>query len=156
MRDHPRMRGEDRKVRLFQQLNQGSPPHARGRRVGGVGEGRLRVDHPRMRGEDIQQIILGFDALGSPPHARGRHHVSLGGLGVRRITPACAGKTRRVRGRVRHVPDHPRMRGEDISPDGSSPILSGSPPHARGRPCSRPHSTDQSGITPACAGKTLL
>ena len=92
-----------------------------------------------------------------------------------RITPACAGKTRRPYVRRRSQPDHPRMRGEDKS--GVAPVGKGrgSPPHARGRllcsPISCPTGMDhprmrgedgqrrpRTGlmcwITPACAGKT--
>ena len=71
--DHPRMRGEDMRPRLFRIRVEGSPPHARGRPVeyehGDDGQGITPAcagktwvawfwlgcwgDHPRMRGEDF-------------------------------------------------------------------------------------------------------
>ena len=152
--DHPRMRGEDTRLRADFPVGAGSPPHARGRLDGEfvpaalfgitpacagktyckpVGVERV-TDHPRMRGEDdkVELDELGFK--GSPPHARGRPdssvHVEVG----RRITPACAGKTL-----TKRIMQGPRQ---------------GSPPHARGRRlCDEAHS-DEARITPACAGKT--
>ena len=111
--DHPRMRGEDISLSFFCVFADGSPPHARGRRLP---KQRVRLflgitpacagkttycdifrtparDHPRMRGEDLPEPAANCRNRGSPPHARGRL-VSLYGLPAEiRITPACAGKT---------------------------------------------------------------
>ena len=46
------------------------------------------------------------------------------------------------------------MRGEDLILSKTLTRLSGSPPHARGRPCVVCHSDIKIRITPACAGKT--
>ena len=46
------------------------------------------------------------------------------------------------------------MRGEDFSSLFNSCSSSGSPPHARGRLDKVKKEIDESGITPACAGKT--
>ena len=109
-----------------------------------------------MRGEDSLPMPRINVHAGSPPHARGRLNPWTVIERLLGITPACAGKTlywghNRVR-----VSDHPRMRGEDIPSLRSATIRFGSPPHARGRlgrftPC-----LPKTGITPACAGKTLL
>ena len=66
-----------------------------------------------MRGEDYstQNIIYVF--VGSPPHARGRRALAPVKNLLRRITPACAGKTVLPRIHNCSVTDHPRMRGED-------------------------------------------
>ena len=131
----------------------GSPPHARGRlnavdrsprvigitpacagkthgqRLGVVGE----PDHPRMRGEDLDNSILPLLKKGSPPHARGRPSAIRSLAPAWRITPACAGKTRRRPVRSRPHRDHPRMRGEDYRLEVDLLRFGGSPPHARGR-----------------------
>ena len=154
--DHPRMRGEDRLPKQVGRMISGSPPHARGRLMtfswitrGGritpacAGKTRLsrdsigiRQDHPRMRGEDF------------PPSCRRR--VSA------RITPACAGKTSGSGSGVGVSADHPRMRGEDKFVGNINVYDVGSPPHARGRHSYSQRRRRAVGITPACAGKTLL
>ena len=87
-----------------------------------------------MRGEDGFHGRMLDAADGSPPHARGRRPTSSAKQTTSRITPACAGKTVRIRSEFPQMCDHPRMRGED-----GTRGLGG---------CSG------SGITPACAGKT--
>ena len=148
------MRGEDMNSSKITFVTSGSPPHARGRHgidvIYGVPSGITpacagktapcqtalhgHADHPRMRGEDLQKIWVGdFD----------------GG-----ITPACAGKTPSPSYPMGSGTDHPRMRGEDAVMPIQKCVDSGSPPHARGRLLAVPHSHKQTGITPACAGKT--
>ena len=151
--DHPRMRGEDLlwAGRRFARL--GSPPHARGRLVALAGfPAFVRItpacagktcsdlvgrsapgDHPRMRGEDSNGIAFRVLTAGSPPHARGRPPSFLLAILLARITPACAGKTRKPPARQGTGGDHPRMRGEDSRTLFRSPGRGGSPPHARGR-----------------------
>ena len=90
--------------------------------------------------------------VGSSPHARGLPGDGPGGRGRLRIIPACAGFTRRERGRPsdrgiipacagftrtpvrRHgcARDHPRMRGVYPTTCPSSASRGGSSPHARG------------------------
>ena len=131
--DHPRMRGEDKSSRKRRFAMSGSPPHARGRRGLFVHNPTRVPDHPRMRGED-----------------RGVHLSDL----VRRITPACAGKTPNASRRHAYLQDHPRMRGEDALAEGTCDEIQGSPPHARGRLGTRQENQIVGRITPACAGKT--
>ena len=52
--------------------------------------------------------------------------------------------------------DHPRMRGEDLLTHIARASEQGSPPHARGRLKAWSVMLEGDGITPACAGKTLL
>ena len=131
------MRGEDTVRRFAPYFRRGSPPHARGRPtvsesvVHGIGitpacagkTFRLCVsptatpDHPRMRGEDTKPTSAELNKLGSPPHARGRLGPPFGLGAQRRITPACAGKTRGYNFVLRVASDHPRMRGEDRIPE---------------------------------------
>ena len=48
------------------------------------------------------------------------------------------------------------MRGEDTVQTVAEPKYPGSPPHARGRPFRAGAHGESAGITPACAGKTVL
>ena len=131
-RDHPRMRGEHKPSSRSSLNSRGSSPHARGTpalsrawlQPAGIipacagnthrhqaGAGNLR-DHPRMRGEHNQSAQMSTDLTGSSPHARGTQccrPIVRGEIG---IIPACAGNTDTNRHMVRHLGDHPRMRGE--------------------------------------------
>ena len=98
-------------------IDQGSPPHARGRhetqinmlRRDGITPacagktnriclcGQPSTDHPRMRGEDRKAFIFSNRFEGSPPHARGRQLHGNIRAEKRGITPACAGKTSQAR-----------------------------------------------------------
>ena len=168
------MRGEDGGACGCGQPKPGSPPHARGRHEGaaqeGVGRGitpacagktsrtcpfcQPSTDHPRMRGEDEFIAIPDDVPMGSPPHARGRLQTVLQIREIRRITPACAGKTRFENERSARVRDHPRMRGEDDADIKRAESVAGSPPHARGRLSFDGLVLNSPRITPACAGKT--
>ena len=116
--DHPRMRGEDILGSKVRAAKPGSPPHARGRQLGRdlgsvgaritpacAGKTAQRVyreieasDHPRMRGEDSRSTGPCWCGGGSPPHARGRRRRADFQPAIRRITPACAGKTSQAQG----------------------------------------------------------
>ena len=109
-----------------------------------------------MRGEDFNGCDNPARIRGSPPHARGRLMVFDKKNHYLRITPACAGKTKALAGVDRHVEDHPRMRGEDTTLKKFEYPSIGSPPHARGRQLREPRFRHFTGITPACAGKTLI
>ena len=107
-----------------------------------------------MRGEDRALTDPRSRPSGSPPHARGRLACASASTTTGGITPACAGKTRRLLGARRWRLDHPRMRGEDRRKENPPVGECGSPPHARGRQ-SRDFLFGQDfRITPACAGKT--
>ena len=93
--DHPRMRGEDLVDANGVNAQNGSPPHARGRRSRPVESLLSRgitpacagktssfcclacqfQDHPRMRGEDNRLFDSTVPIAGSPPHARGRRRI---------------------------------------------------------------------------------
>ena len=85
---------------------------------------------------------------------RGKPIISLAGIEIERITPACAGKTTGNTGRTGRSQDHPRVCGENLAVAVLTAAEKGSPPRVRGKltlylPDFRPHR-----ITPACAGKT--
>ena len=81
-----------------------------------------------MRGEKFSAGILKPSNLGSPPHTLGK-----GAKGAE---------------------DHPRMRGEKAVSLLRRDYAVGSPPHARGKEKQQPEPKRQTGITPACAGKS--
>ena len=109
-----------------------------------------------MRGEDHTAPTKATARRGSPPHARGRPSSPATDGTPYRITPACAGKTRKCSHRPSTVRDHPRMRGEDFNLDQWQAGDRGSPPHARGRRTASLAVRQGRGITPACAGKTSV
>ena len=73
----------------------------------------------------------------------------------KRITPACAGKTRNDLGRRRACQDHPRVCGENLAVAVLTAAEKGSPPRVRGKLQQKAARAAHPGITPACAGKTL-
>ena len=74
---------------------------------------------------------------------------------LRRITPACAGKTVMTAWIQDGDEDHPRVCGENFGSNSYACILVGSPPRVRGKRPGNDGVPDRIGITPACAGKTL-
>ena len=109
-----------------------------------------------MRGEKWVVSTIGDSAKGSPPHTRGKAYgfnpISM----TKGITPAYAGKSDLEMAKIFPAEDHPRIRGEKLSPLEQKVFEQGSPPHTRGKayaylPCSL---IDR--ITPAYAGKRLL
>ena len=111
--DHPRLRGEYLEGKPPLKLWLGSPPLARGIRIGfddntdAIGitpacAGNTLIirkfyvglrDHPRLRGEYWTDLLLRSPFKGSPPLARGILYDKVALLHDLRITPACAGNT---------------------------------------------------------------
>ena len=127
------MCGEKIILKMQQQVDQGSPPHVRGkvhiaevrrvaRRITPACAGKSSTwspifgrqwDHPRMcgeKGEAVQEFAV---AVG--------------------ITPACAGKRSPPLSAALAVQDHPRMCGEKFRSAGRAGRDRGSPPHVRGK-----------------------
>ena len=150
--DHPRTRGEYFENSSTQSFQKGSPPHTRGIlyvSVGGVvvagitpahagntscmrGRERYRRDHPRTRGEYVLFICVEFNVQGSPPHTRGIPDQLFHRFRELGITPAHAGNTEAGMVSISQERDHPRTRGEYLSPNRYHFLLEGSPPHTRG------------------------
>ena len=111
-------------------------------------------DHPRLCGEKSLSKAVWLSPVGSPPPMRGKVHFLHKDFGIKRITPAYAGK--RQKGGTAMCPrrDHPRLCGEKKDDEKLVVSVKGSPPPMRGKagqcsvdfPCSR--------ITPAYAGKS--
>ena len=112
-------------------------------------------DHPRVCGENLfaERAVGLFE--GSPPRVRGKRSKEVPELKAPGITPACAGKTQKVCGLRLLWRDHPRVCGENTNLETFSGNKKGSPPRVRGKPALRRSFCAYSGITPACAGKTL-
>ncbi len=109
-----------------------------------------------MCGENTSGRVSDCCETGSPPRVRGKPLSLLVPMINQRITPACAGKTRRQRRAVQGRADHPRVCGENAAHTVDAPQNLGSPPRVRGKPSSTAVSAAASRITPACAGKTPL
>ena len=115
-----------------------------------------RKDHPRLRGEQITETLRDGDFVGSPPLARGTDNVAKCPPPAGGITPACAGNSW---GGITAPPrrwDHPRLRGEQPLQPPLWPCHIGSPPLARGTVPQIASNRSNRGITPACAGNSLL
>ena len=71
-----------------------------------------------------------------------------------RITPACAGKSRRSYSSCSFRQDHPRVCGEKGISEEKPVYTLGSPPRVRGKVAEIDGNMAAGGITPACAGKS--
>ena len=172
--DHPRVCGEKNSASVIRNCKQGSPPRMRGkgegqgnshqeRRITPAYAGKSRIrractdrhrDHPRMCGEKCEAYARIHGMVGSPPRMRGKALENGGGSLDVRITPACAGKSHFATNFHLNKRDHPRMCGEKWFLPSRSVRDRGSPPHVRGKARQQEHLAAQSGITPACAGKS--
>ena len=152
--DHPRRCGENLQSFTFCFKSAGSPPQVRGKlgfwlslravlRITPAGAGKTgstpavtsaRQDHPRRCGENRVPFPEIDIQIGSPPQVRGKLSFSRSLLGVTRITPAGAGKTKACSLSTNTAWDHPRRCGENYPAVGGCRYAAG--------------------ITPAGAGKT--
>ena len=175
-RDHPRVCGEKQMPPTCREPTLGSPPRVRGKDLSSTIKRRrsgitpacagkrytpfslmlAARDHPRVCGEKSGSKHLKNLLLGSPPRVRGKACF----FGRLRpgdgITPACAGK-RCILPRMRMCSrDHPRVCGEKILPSRVCAKILGSPPRVRGKVQAIFPPPQRPGITPACAGKSIM
>ena len=134
-KDHPRMCGE-KPERLFGAGDRSwITPACAGKSWSNALPCSRREDHPRVCGEKFFVTYPATYRYG--------------------ITPACAGK-RSVDGNARlSEQDHPRMCGEKTGYNPLNGIVTGSPPHVRGKDQRIRKDMERMGITPACAGKSI-
>ncbi len=133
--DHPRSRGENRRIQSCVAGRVGPPPLARGERP------RRRAGSRRGR---------------TTPARAGRTN------GARTVrprrswtTPARAGRTSGAASPAPSPTDHPRSRGENTHPLGTRTLDDGPPPLARGEPGHAGSGPIPTRTTPARAGRTL-
>ena len=69
-------------------------------------------DHPRVCGEKLLAQLRTGSIEGSPPRMRGKVLRQRQNAGTKGITPAYAGKSRRVFHCICNLQDHPRVCGE--------------------------------------------
>ena len=109
-----------------------------------------------MCGEKYEFVTEANLAQGSPPRVRGKERPRHPENANPGITPACAGKSRQMKGALLFVRDHPRVCGEK-GLDGLFKLrVRGSPPRVRGKGQIHQRIDHGLGITPACAGKSQI
>ena len=173
---HPRVCGEDTIVELPEQRLQETPPRMRGRHkylyksvvilgntpayAGKTRQNQPRIcrrqKHPRVCGEDLPAREGAPADSETPPRMRGRPADAMVKSLLSRNTPAYAGKTIPRQSRKRCPGKHPRVCGEDHTCAFSFLTLRETPPRMRGRRNGKTLETEDTGNTPAYAGKTLL
>ena len=152
-KDHPpRMRGKELLIARHFDDARITPAYAgkrspEQRKLQGFG------DHPRVCGEKVVALVCTTCDMGSPPHVRGKAPILSRSDTEGRITPACAGKSRRRFRLLVQYQDHPRMCGEKKIGVLIRTRPTGSPPHVRGKVGFIVFVQTAIGITPAYAGK---
>ena len=109
-----------------------------------------------MCGEKSIRRIMQSKVMGSPPRMRGKAVAIFRQLHHGRITPAYAGKRDSIPQQSSLRRDHPRVCGEKPRIFFMSIRSAGSPPRMRGKGQPLYIVVSESGITPACAGKSLV
>ncbi len=171
--DHPRVCGEKRPAVDGKRPLRGSPPHVRGKvkdpvpvsalvgitpacagkRSAQAGAPAGRRDHPRVCGEKAYSLVINGSEWGSPPRMRGKGTKRCSSRRGGRITPAYAGKSKRIAPSSVLFGDHPRVCGEKHTTFFVRPRKWGSPPRMRGKAKNATLGGGKRGITPAYAGK---
>ena len=174
--DHPRVRGEKAHADPTHLWRAGSPPRVRGKVSAGGRDARqpgitpacagkrsscastrlVARDHPRVCGEKRPCRARKMQGAGSPPRVRGKVALPAKPPELFGITPACAGKSITPSGATNRNEDHPRVCGEKYQPESMILSFAGSPLRVRGKDDHRLQRVIRDGITPACAGKSLL
>ena len=149
------MRGK-RCERLGQSLSDRLIPACAGKTRGSTPGPGWKGAHPRVCGENGTSRSICRPRWGSSPRVRGKPLLWITLWKTPGLIPACAGKTsRRWRG-GRAWPAHPRVCGENMGNTRPAKAARGSSPRVRGK---RDFVSDvevDSGLIPACAGKTRL
>ena len=128
------MRGK-RVGRHFCKFRHGITPADAGKTVNPSSRRGMKWDHPRGCGENYRMRNGLSLERGSPPRMRGKRAQSRRNIGVRRITPADAGKTIELLNALNTTGDHPRGCGENFRTATARSTHAGSPPRMRGKRC---------------------
>ena len=111
---------------------------------------------PTCAGKSPAIMVCSLEYWGSPPRVWGKVQPERDVQDAARITPAYAGKSKRMRFPRTGSKDHPRVCGEKRSAFPVLPCGWGSPPRMRGKATERRAEVSKKGITPAYAGKSHL
>ena len=169
------MCGEKSTIFVSIRLAVGSPPRVRGKGKGSLYHRPVRGitpacagkssrfchcipiprDHPRVCGEKGGTQVIGESDKGSPPRVRGKVFSKIMAFHASRITPACAGKSKKPRSKIHRKGDHPRVCGEKRGGGSHLQAPGGSPPRVRGKVGDTYEEIRHDRITPACAGKSF-
>ena len=175
-RDHPRVCGEHRIVRVRVTAVSGSSPRMRGtRRMETSAITRTGIipayagntwifhicktqqrDHPRVCGEHCPLPGNARERAGSSPRMRGTQGGVVVGGGAHGIIPAYAGNTPCIPVFCGMNGDHPRVCGEHRNPASVVAVGTGSSPRMRGTHVYKTVGGVLCGIIPAYAGNTPL
>lgn len=91
----------------------------------------LIQNHSRVCGKKLTDGISGLTGSGSPLHVQEKHFEDAVKICIRRITPACAGKTVFLVQMMKHHQDYPRVCGKSLINIIRRAELLGSPPRVR-------------------------
>ena len=108
-------------------------PACAGKRKSGRNRSNRAWDHPRVCGEKLYPLSGREAARGSPPRVRGKVSAQNSLKSAKRITPACAGKSRLPPPAPRRCRDHPRVCGDKHRVYLDRMAERGSPPRVRGK-----------------------
>ena len=114
-----------------------------------------QTDHPRLCGEKTYLSNEAAMQVGSPPPMRGKGGRCSAAAAWHGITPAYAGKRTGVKRNECTWKDHPRLCGEKIYENEIRVMFGGSPPPMRGKGNQCCDNLNETGITPAYAGKSI-
>ena len=81
-----------------------------------------------MCGKKLTDGISGLTGSGSPLHVQEKHFEDAVKICIRRITPACAGKTTSILNQSQKLEDHSRVCRKNSVPCANDETPSGSPP----------------------------
>ena len=152
--DHPRIRGEHGHVLGRARVRLRIIPAYAGSTPASPPASATRRDHPRIRGEHRKLAARGGEKVGSSPHTRGARHQNRRRPERTGIIPAYAGSTRALLPVPQGVADHPRIRGEHVTPLPGETLACGSSPHTRGAQGLTNELLASARIIPAYAGST--
>ena len=116
----------------------------------------LSEDHPRSCGEKLKAFACHAVEEGSPPLMRGKVFSFHAGSLIKGITPAHAGKRSYSTVSGLSLWDHPRSCGEKGHCTCTQAPFGGSPPLMRGKVYHWQFCINDTGITPAHAGKSRI
>ena len=149
----PRVRGKPRSQHRAGH-RPGLIPACAGKTRPGIDGLSRRSAHPRVCGENELCMWRRDRLIGSSPRVRGKHRRAADHRLVRRLIPACAGKTNFACSKFEAITAHPRVCGENILNANTWNLSNGSSPRVRGKRETPETNRVVRGLIPACAGKT--